>query len=342
MKHQIAVLAALLVSNSAFASGDGFEPCTAQSEEDNSYHIPLDASIDNPPRGEIAVSFTAIPSFDTEWGVRLMHSDKGMIVRAVSFDFSVFHSGYREIRPGTFARKAALARYDHSLYEVAIDPALAKLLEESIAQEIARADTSNARCVFDGDSYYFRIRGTCGSTCSPPWGTRAERLVDAFYDLRTQASLPTRWFQLFWEKRTLAKLLAATGREKMPVSDYALVSLIGLTIVAVAAFPLLVACVVAFFPTRLQRKGKFALASGMLSYGAICLITVCALPFLLIGVQLAAQVPVGKEAPWIPTHLLESYAKTALFWSWVAFSICIPVYLRRAVWPQWTNAIQHL
>jgi hypothetical protein len=342
MRLSITAVVAIFIASRSFAAGDGFEPCEADVVEDDSYYVPLDSSINGPSEAKVSVSFTAIPSFDNEWGVRLIRSGDSVILRAVDFDFSVFHSAYQEIRPGTFARKPALARYDHSLHEVAIDHALARLLEEEIAQQIAGADPSNARCVFDGDSYYFRMKGTCGSTCSPPWGSRAERLVDAFYDLKTQASLPTRWFQLFWEKRTLAKLLVATGRERMPVSDYVLVFLIGLTIVAVAALPLLVACLVAFFPTRLQRKAKFVLTCGMLSYGATCLIAVCALPFLLTGLQLAAQAPVGEGAPVIPMYLLKSYAKTALFWCWMASSVGVPVYLRRAVWPQWTNAVEQI
>ena len=128
----------------------------------------------------------------------------------------------------------------------------------------------------------------------------------------------------------------------MPVSDYLLVFAIGLSIVAVAAFPLLVACVVAFCPNRLKRKRMFVLTSGALSYGATCLVAVAALPFLLTGMQLASQSPVGESGPWVPLYALKSYAKTALFWCWLAFSIGIPVYFRRAVWPRWINASNKL
>jgi hypothetical protein len=191
----------------------------------------------------------------------------------------------------------------------------------------------------DGDGFYYSANGHCGFTWSPERGTRAARLVDIFENLQLQASLPTRLLQLFWEKRVLAKMSTMTGRPIMPVSQYLVVIGLGVAVIAFAALPLFIAAVVMLIPYRLLRKRRFVLVSGALSYGFTCLVALVFLPFFLAGSQVAAQLEIdGHTTSATATDLIVRFGLGVLFVCWLVFSVAVPVYIRRKVWPVMTGA----
>ena len=235
---------------------------------------------------------------------------------------------------GYFARDPSVVPPDPVVHEVALSPDLAGALQSVVAEEVAHVDHSNARMGLDGEGFLFYAHGDCGFTWSPERGTRPERLVDIFENLKIQASLPSRWLQLFWEKRVLVKFIGFTGSAPMPLSQYLIVIVLGIGIIGFGALPLLIAAVVMLVPKRLARKRRFVAASSALSYGFTCFVALILLPFFLIGFQVSAQLSLdGYSILASVLAFLTRYALIALFAAWVVFSVAVPIYVRRVVWP---------
>jgi hypothetical protein len=128
----------------------------------------------------------------------------------------------------------------------------------------------------------------------------------------------------------------------MPVAQYLVVIALGLAVIAVAALPLFIAAVVMLIPQRLHRKRRFVLVSGALSYGFNCLVALVFLPFFLAGSQVSAQLEVdGHTASATATDLIVRFGSGVLFVAWLVFSVAVPIYLRRTVWPEMTGATAH-
>ena len=196
--------------------------------------------------------------------------------------------------------------------------------------EIAQANQANARMGLDGENFFFYTEGKCAEVWSPDPGTKPERLADIFQDLKTQALLPTRLVQLFWEKRTLARLNHYTGSANMPLYQYLIIAAFGIGIVLVAALPLVIAWIVTLIPKRLQRKSRFVVVSGALTYGFTCFVGLVLLPFLLIGWQVAAQLDVdGHSDLAFMLDLIAKYGVYVLLNAGLAFAFAVPIYLRR-------------
>jgi hypothetical protein len=71
-----------------------------------------------------------------------------------------------------------------------------------------------------------------------------------------------------------------------------------------------------------------------LSYGFTCFAALLLLPFFLIGSQMSAQLAVDGHANWAATlDLIAKYSFVMLFAAWAVFSIAVPIYLRRKLWP---------
>jgi hypothetical protein len=120
----------------------------------------------------------------------------------------------------------------------------------------------------------------------------------------------------------------------MSISQYLMVIGLGIGIIALGTLPLLIAAIVMLVPKRLSRKRRFVAASGALSYGFTCFVALLLLPFFLIGVQVSAQLILdGHSGLGTVFAFLTKYALFGLFAAWVIFSVAVPVYVRRVVWP---------
>jgi hypothetical protein len=334
----IGIVTAVVTSVLAPMAGvmaDGLAPCDGVA----GYAHEFDKYINDPHPGQIVVSVVALPAFDPEWGLQIISSRNGFMLRSVQFPKSVWHGAYREVRPGYFERDPDAVPPEPIIHEVALSPDLARRLQSLVAAEVAHADPSNTRMGFDGEGFLFYAQGGCGFAGSPDLGTRPERLVDIIKNLKIQASLPSRWLQLFWEKRVLVKFTRITGSAPMSLSQYLVVMGLGFGIIVFGALPLLIAAVVMLVPERLARKGRFVAASGALSYGFTCFVALLLLPFFLIGYQVSAQLFLdGHSSLGSVFAFLTKYALIALFAAWVIFSVAVPIYVRRVVWPMLPTA----
>jgi hypothetical protein len=259
------------------------------------------------------------------------------LLRTVQFRRD-WRGGYIEVRPGYFS--ANPVQPDPLVRTVSISRNLAEKLRTVTVAEIAQADQANARMGFDGEGFYFYAEGKCAWAWSPDPGTRAERLADMFQDLKTQALLPTRLVQLFWEKRIVARLNQYTGSASMSPGQYLIVLAFGVGIMVVAALPLLIAWIVTLIPKRPQRKLHFVLVSGALSYGFTCFLAVLLLPFLLLGSQVAAEFDVdGHSDLAFALDVIVKYSVYVLLNAVLAFAVAVPIYLRRKWWPSLTSSM---
>jgi hypothetical protein len=59
------------------AMADGLAPCN---NSDDGFLEEVDGHIDAPHSGETVVSFTALPSFSAEWGLRIIRTDHGFVL----------------------------------------------------------------------------------------------------------------------------------------------------------------------------------------------------------------------------------------------------------------------
>jgi hypothetical protein len=332
-----ACVAVAMFALSLRVMADGLALCN---HFDDGFLDELDGHIDAPHAGDTVVSFTAIPSFQAEWGLRIIQTADGFLLRSTQFRRSIWYDAYREVRPGRFERVPELKQPDPIVHEVSLSPGFGAQLRDLIVEEIDHADSADARMGLDGESFYYSANGHCGFTWSPERGTRPARLVDLFENLKVQASLPTRLLQLFWEKRVLAKISTMIGRSQMPVSEYLVVIGLGLAVIAFAALPLFIAAVVMLIPHRLRRKGRFVLVSGAMSYGFTCLVALVFLPFFLAGSQVSAQLEVdGHTTSATATDLIVRFGLGVMIVCWLMFSVAVPVYMRRTVWPAMTRVI---
>jgi hypothetical protein len=79
--------------------------------------------------------------------------------------------------------------------------------------------------------------------------------------------------------------------------------------------------------------------SGALSYGFTCLVALVFLPFFLAGSQVSAQLEVDGHTTSATAHdLIVRFGFGVLFVAWLVFSVAVPVYLRRRVWPAMSGA----
>lgn len=305
-------------------------PCDHESDD---YHQQVDRLIDVPARGHINVSFTAFPSFDTEWGIRVVEKDGRYFLRSVRFRNSVWHSAYAEYKPHYFHRNPAKADTRRVVHEVPLSADVAALLQESIRRELTELPMAEPQMGLDGESYLFRDDAArCGTTWSPDLGTRAFNLVEAFEALRIQAALPLRPIQYVKERRAYQLLLSLKG-SSMHTKDYLMLIGAMLSVVLLASLPMVTASLTLLAPRRPLRKRKFVLASGVLTYGITCVAGVVVLPFILFGWQLGTFLP-SLGSPGLGTIFdgLYLWSPIALAVLWVVLSFAVPIYLRLRGW----------
>jgi hypothetical protein len=306
------------------AKADGLVPC-----DQRSAGFVEDLSDDSKTlsRGEVVLSYLDLPGLFIGWGLQIVRFDNRFQLRTVQFRRDL-HGGYIEVRPGYF--EANPVQPDPLVRTIAVSAGLVEKLRAIAIAEIAHADQANARVGLDGEDFFFYAGGKCASAWSPDEGSHLKRLADIFQDLKTQALLPTRLVQLFWERRTVERLNHYSGSASMAIGEYLLLFGLASGIVAVAALPLLIAWVVTFFSRGLKRKRRFVIVSGALSYGFMCLIGLVLLPLVLLGIVVSAQLDVdGHSELSIVLDVIVKYSAYVLLNAGLVFAVAVPIYLRR-------------
>ena len=320
----IALTIVLIASPFFEAVADGLQPCDSRSAR-FSEDLSDDSKGSSP--GQVMLSYLDLPGLSTGWGFQIVRSHDRFLLRTVQFRVD-WRGGYVEVRPGVFGPNPV--QPDPFVRTVSISRSLAEKLRAVVIAEMAQADQANARMGLDGEGFYFYADGKCAWAWSPNPGTKPERLTDIFQDLKTLALLPTRLVQLFWEKRIVERLNHYTGSAAMPLYQYLIVIAVGIGIVVVGALPVGVAWIVSFFPKRLQRKRRFVVVSGALSYGFTCFIGLILLPFLLLGSWVSAELDVdGYSDLALSLDFIVRYSVYVLLNAGLVFAVAVPIYMRR-------------
>lgn len=328
MKITTIVLIALMGAASVVTAGaDGLVPC-------DGYHAGFakDLSEDSKDagRGEVVLSYLYDPALRVGWGLQIVRFNNRYLLRSLQYRRDL-HGGIVELRPGVFGQNPV--QPDPLVRTVSLSSRLADKLREAVITEIVQADPANARMGLDGEGYYFDTEGRCAWAWSPDVGSRPLRLANILDDLDTQARLPTRLLQLFWEYRVVARLDHYTGSDTMSSHEYLFFTAAGVGVLAVAGLPLLIAWIATLIPRRPLRKFRFVLVSGALSYGFTCFLGVLLLPFVLLGSQLAAQLDVDGYSDWaITLDFVVKYSAYVLLNALLVFAVAVPIYLRKK-WP---------
>jgi hypothetical protein len=278
-----ALVIGLALSPVVKAKANGLVPCDSRSA---GFVEDLSDDFKRLSRGEVVLSYLDLPGLQIGWGLQVIRLDNRFVLRSVQFRRD-WHGGYIELRPGVFG--ANPVQPDPLVRTVSLSASMAARLRAITIAEIAHADQANARIGLDGEGYYFYADGKCAWAWSPDPGSDPARLADIFHDFKTQALLPTRLVQLFWEKRIVARLNQYSGDASMSLGEYLVVLAVGVGIVAVGALPLLIAWLLTFFSKGLQSKRRFVAVSGALSYGFTCFVGLLLLPFLLLGSWVSAE-----------------------------------------------------
>ncbi|MBB6092368.1 hypothetical protein HNQ60_001214 [Povalibacter uvarum] len=120
----------------------------------------------------------------------------------------------------------------------------------------------------------------------------------------------------------------------MELRDYLLAFGLGLLAMGAAAFPLIAAAVVAWWPgARPKLKARFVIACAVVVYGVAGIFMVVSLPFELFGTYLSPQLQYeGHEA--VPTAVSWVYgAAVWLLYIIIAVgSVIVPIVARRSFW----------
>ncbi len=212
---RIATLLLLLAVEAAASESpsprNSLQPCDAEDVVTEVGEI-----IRTPELGSVIVSFTAFPSFGTEYGLVVFKTSDAFMLRAVEFDHSVFHSAYREVRPGLFAHDPAKANIDRSIDEVEISSELAQLVHSVVAGEVATATKlPEGWFGLDGETFRFSSGNeSCATTWSPDNPSRPGQLVEAMESLHNLASVPTSWLRSLWEPSVSKKFMKLRRRDK--------------------------------------------------------------------------------------------------------------------------------
>jgi hypothetical protein len=320
----VALAIALMVFSVSKARAEGLQPCDRWAV--GFVKDLADDSKGSSP-GQVMLSYLDLPGLSIGWGFQIIQAQDRFLLRAVQFRRAI-EGSYVELRPHVFGSNPV--QPDPFVHTVSISRHLAEELRTVAIAEIAQADQTNARMGFDGEGFYFYVDGKCAWAWSPDPGTKPERLADIFHDLKTQALLPTRLVQLFWEKRVIARLNHYTGSAAMSLTHYLIIVAFGIGIVVVGGLPLVIAWIVTLIPKKMQRKRRFVVVSGALSYGFTCFVGLILLPFVLIGWQAAAQLDVdGHSDLALTLDFIARYSMFALLAAGFVFAVMVPIYLRR-------------
>ena len=322
-----AIILSICLASTAAMAGD-VEPCSDDGLGD--YKASVLTTIDAPTHEGVLASFTEFPSFTAERGVRIIDTGDRTLLRVVEFQDSVWYSAVEETRPGYFERDFSRSSYRRLVRETTLSRDTARLLESILRREMLNARGREDFMVgFDGTTYYFGVAGGCAEVVSPDPGTSASQLADVFNDLRIQASIPSRFLQLGWERRLHARLLMLEGKH-MSTREYLLFAGVALAIIACAALPLLIAWVFAVFSPALPRRRWYVLVSAAVAYGAACIVALPFFVFGFFGTPLASQLGSdGHATAGIAIYWIGRAAIPVIVTTWLIAAIVVPIALRR-------------
>jgi hypothetical protein len=330
------VVATLIGTASAGQVSPAFTPCDPDdsSTDDPWYGDVLDE--DAPGSGAaVVLTFSTHPSFSNSSTIAVIKAGNGYLLRLVAYR-NMYATRTDQIGPDTFQGNVRTTRYDKRIWTTTLGKQFATGLQDLIQREIAQATPENARYGFDGTGYYIYTVQGCAKTWSPDANTRAGRIVAMFEDLEVQAQIPTRVAQGLWEEIGYQRLRALNAENTpMTPAQYFYVLLSLALVVAMAAFPLLVAIVVALVPRKLKAAWKFVLTSGAMAYGVTCLIALVFLPFWFGGAFLSVNLDIDGEALLADiVHIITGSTVALLFVVWIVSSVVVPVVIRRRGWPR--------
>lgn len=338
----IAQIGLLMLTGGAHAAEEppapangGWGPCAIGFHD---FDAEVDGPIDRYVRGRTLLSYTQIPSFESEWGVRV-YEDRGEYRMLVArFRASVWQSAYREIKPHVFDRDPSVPPPGLWIDDVNLDTDTARLLRHVITREVDGQRASNERMGFDGESHTVKDEhGHCAAIWSPDVGTRAITLVRVFGTFRSQARMP--WpLRTFWEQRAYRQLLELAG-EPMTPKDWLMLMGLALSVILVASLPMVIGAFTLMWPRRPARKCLFVLACGVLSYGMTCVAGVIVLPIILGGAQVSGFMSsIGKNdiSEFLASFYLLSPWIVGIVW--ILLSISVPIYLRTRGWARWMGS----
>lgn len=175
------------------------EPCIKGNPYRQAVDKIIDGAVGHPP----ALALTVLPSFETEYGVRIVGNDVYLVRMRTSIwsstvvedDEHSYHHDFRRAQASTAVNKAPLS------------PELVKRLTHRFSAAIAGAKASNAGGL-DGTIYHFAspLAG-CGQAWSPQAGTADGKLV-ALTDLLVEHA-QLRWS--FFMRRSEANIMRAVS-----------------------------------------------------------------------------------------------------------------------------------
>jgi len=174
--YSVMVFFALLSLTSSLRAQDSLEPCDDLGNDE--YLAGVDAMLDHGVKGNIVASFTTVPSFTPESGIRITLDDGVYRAHHVFLLESLWASSLLppddrsvvrfELSKKELPRKVASAEIPAELADSVI----------SLMQREVEASRKTELMGFDGETYYFRPRlSECASTWSPAPGSHASKLV---------------------------------------------------------------------------------------------------------------------------------------------------------------------
>jgi hypothetical protein len=157
----------------------------------NIYVAAVDKVIDHTVGHPAELALTVFPSFEAEYGVRLIGSD----LYVVQLNPSLWASSVVADRSGSYHHDFRNAHAAASLHKATLSPEVATRIRQKFALVISKAKASGTIGI-DGTIYRFVLRANgCAETWSPAPGSADEQLVDLTELLVKHAGLASPHFK---------------------------------------------------------------------------------------------------------------------------------------------------
>lgn len=169
----------------------------------DSYVGAVNKIIDTAVGGSTELALTVLPSFEAEYGVRMIGNDVYLVQLRPSFwESSVVVDG-----PGRYHHDFRRARVGVSIQKARLSSEVAKRVRQTYANAVSKVKGAKAGGI-DGTTYRFVLRAVgCGETWSPQPGSSDGSLVDLAELLAAHARLASPLSM----RRSEAKILHAVS-----------------------------------------------------------------------------------------------------------------------------------
>lgn len=167
----------------------------------NNYFTAVDKVIDSAIKGNPDVALTIFPSFESEYGVRIVQDNVYLVQLRTSF----WGSSIVSDRPGSYHHDFSVPRVKTAVYKAALTQEVSNQVKRMYSSVLAK-DKNKKTGGLDGTTYRFVLQsGGCGETWSP-----SENSIDNEFvklgELLAAHARSTRVFRSFSENRILRKL----------------------------------------------------------------------------------------------------------------------------------------